>query len=281
MRAAPPDVADTESMMLSGSGALLYTSTFSVGEMISSKTDCVSDLGRAIESANLGEFKEAAQEARAAGIDPNGFCYRDRNGMWFTPILAILARNTKKHLSLAQSILKEGPESGWDLSTQRCWVMCPTERTDDPVLLDFEQALPVFAALNLSTPTFDASERAQKVISDLKHHLAKWGMDWNRQSEVGHTALMELVRRAPLRVARVFYDGFLKGMADPFVRNDEGMSALDYLEERLEINTQSDPLHAVAGRQLLSDWRAMLMEGKISVSSCVDPTPSKSRAFRF
>lgn len=256
----PPDFIDTDSIMLSGSGAFVHASTASVNDMISPERVMVQKVGVAIESGSLGQLRKAFGQARDAGFDPNGFCYQDRNGMWFTSLLAILARNTKGHLALAQAIFKEGPEKGWDAYAQQCWVMCPTYRGEEPVLLDFEQAVPALLALRASQPSSNSKAQIEEVVLKTRDHLARWGMDWGRPSRDGHTALMELVRRAPLGMAKACHDIWLGQEVNPLVRNDEGMSALDYLEERLEVPPKSDPSHAAAGSALLATWREMEME---------------------
>lgn len=271
-----PDLADTGSMMLTGAGALLYASAPSMDAMVSPQTEHLSKVGQALESGSVGKVRSAVKKARAVGLDPGLFCYRDRTGMWFTPLLALMARNTQKHLALALSLAKEGAEGGWCLDQERCWVACPAWRGASPVLLEFEQAAPALLALNASSPSSNARERMSTLAAQFQASMEGWDLDWHRPSRDGHTALMEVVRRAPLGVAEVCCNTLLKESLDPLFQNDEGMSALDYLEERLQVNCRSDPSHTAMGERMRSHWKAMALEQELPEA----PAPS-SRPFRL
>lgn len=264
MTIVAPDKALLNSMSMHSNDGFLHTGAATVHQMKSMEASALSSLGRALASAQAKKIQEAMKDASDYGFDPSQFCYQEKGGQWYTPLLALMARRTQAHMNRALAILKEGPESGWDVSVQQCWVQCADAGPEAPVLLGMEQAAPALLALH----AFEASSSPQstlRLISDeFFEAMDKWDVDWNSQSEDGLTALTEVVRRAPLGLASIVVERLEARGADPLLKNIYGWSAMEYLEQRLSVPVKQEGSDVSAGEKMLARWKSLALDKSLA-----------------
>ena len=132
-------------------------------------------------------------------------------------------------------------------------------------------------ALYAHVSAVDGASSLRVLSAEFFRSMDRWSVDWNNRSEAGLTALTEVVRRVPLHLASLIVEKLEERGADPMIEDDLGLTALDYLEERLRLPAPTFPVALNAGAALAARWKSL----KLSVSLPEVPQAPQHKGPRF
>lgn len=218
-------------------------------------------MGAALAKTSATKIHAALAHCEKTGVDANAFLFCGGPGLWYSPLLALLARGTMASRAAVLSMLKKGPAAGaWRLEAQESIMVMGGSEGPLIARVPFHLSAVLLLALSVSNtvknqPDQDQAATAAGQLDQLLKALEKWPpVDWQARAG-GRDLLALLAEHASIPVVEGMWPALERlGVGRPGPC-DTPWDPAGILEARLGKHAPVPRFQA-----LLASWKALRME---------------------